>query len=158
MNTDWIRLTNELLKHFLTKVNANWMHDYWSKNTSNDIFHTSVSVIELEFQPIGFSRLPLFYHFYPKIDAKAHFNSLLSNVEWFNRKPKNTVRFSIIIIRISIIFMHLRSELFSEISQKIGDLDWKTEKNHLKVPILPLFIQKYPVINKKRKTLIDFLL
>ena len=27
------------------------MHDYWSENASNDSFHFSVSVIELEFKP-----------------------------------------------------------------------------------------------------------
>ena len=35
--------------YFLTKKHANWMHDYLSGNTSNDIFYFSVRVIELEF-------------------------------------------------------------------------------------------------------------
>ena len=38
----------------MTKVHEIKMHDYLNENESNDIFHFSVSVIELEFQPIGF--------------------------------------------------------------------------------------------------------
>ena len=57
-----------------------------------------------------FSRVTIFHRFYPKIDANAHFNSVFSNIGRFNRKTVSTVRFSIIKIRISIIFMHLRSK------------------------------------------------
>ena len=42
----------------------------------NDIIHFSVSIIELELQPIGFSGEPFFHHFYPKIDSNAHFDSV----------------------------------------------------------------------------------
>ena len=48
------------------------------------------------------------------------------------------MRFSILKIRISIIFMHLLSKLISEMWQKIGGLDGKTEQNCFKVPILLL--------------------
>ena len=97
---------------------------------SNDIFHFSVNVIEL--QPIHFLACHFFCHFYPKIDANAYFSSVFSNNEWFNRKTKDTVRFFTIKIRISIIFMHLRSKLTSEIGPKIGGLDRKTKQNRLK--------------------------
>ena len=68
-----------------------------------------------------FFRETLFHHFYPKIDLNAHFNSVFSNLGWFDRKTANRVRFSIIKIKISIIFMHLRSKLTSEICAKIGN-------------------------------------
>ena len=56
MQTDW----STFEACFLTKVYENWMYDYWNKNTSNDNFHFSVSVIELEFKTIGF----LGHHFF----------------------------------------------------------------------------------------------
>ena len=39
---------------FLAKMNENWVRDCWSENTSNDTFHFSVNVIELQFQPTCF--------------------------------------------------------------------------------------------------------
>ena len=104
-----------------------------------------------------FSRVPLFHHFYPKTDANAHFNSVFSNTGLFNRKTKNTMRFSVIEIRISVVFMHLRSKPTSEIHQKIRDLDGKTEENRLKVPTLSSFFQKKSVFIEKRNTLVDIL-
>ena len=71
-----------------------WMHDYWNKSTSNNIFHFSVSVIELKFQLIGFLGCPLFLHFYPKIDSNAYFYSVFKNISLFNRKTINAVWFS----------------------------------------------------------------
>ena len=38
--------------------------------------------------------------------------------------------------------MHLRSKQTSEMCQNIESLDGKTKQNHLKMPILPPFIQK----------------
>ena len=52
--------------YFLMKVQENWMHDYWNENTSNDIFHFSVSAIELMFQSIDF----LMHQFLDKSDEK----------------------------------------------------------------------------------------
>ena len=46
-----------------------------------------------------FSRVILFHHFNPKTDTNTHFDSVFSNIGWFNKKKKktvNTVRFSII--------------------------------------------------------------
>ena len=50
-------------------------------------------------------------------------------------KKKNTLRFSIMNIRISIIFTHLRSKLTSEICQNVGSLDDKTEDNRLQISL-----------------------
>ena len=71
---------------------------------------------------IGFSRVELFHHFYPKIDENAHFKSVFANIERFNRKTVNTVKFSIAKLRIPLICMHLQSKLTSEMCQKIGSL------------------------------------
>ena len=54
--------------------------------------------------------------------------------------------------------MHLHSKLTSEICQKVGSLDEKTEQNRLKVPTLPLFLQKTATFIEKQKTLMHFLL
>ena len=72
------------------------MHDFGNENASNDTFHFSFSVVEIEFQQIRFSRVPLFRPFYPQIDSNAHFVSVFSSIGQFNMKTKNTVRFSII--------------------------------------------------------------
>ena len=136
------------------------MRDYWDENTSLDIFNFSVSIYRTRISADKFSREPLFHHFYLKNDANAHDNFVFSNTGWFNRKTENTVRFSIVKIRLSIIFMHLRSKLTSEICQKIGGLNGKTEQNRPEVPALPpFFFKKKPtVFIEKRKALIDFLL
>ena len=63
------------------------------------------------------------------------------------------MRFSIIKIRTSIIFMHLLSIQTSEISQKIGGLDGKTEQNCLKMQTLRPFSFKKKKKKKKKKTL-----
>ena len=119
---------------------SGWKFHYWNENKSNDIFHYSVSLMELEFQPIlGLSRMPFFHHFYPKIDVNAYFNCVFSNIGWFNRKTANAVRFPIIKIRISITFMHLRSKLTSEMCVKIGGLDGKRKRRRLKVSLCNLF-------------------
>ena len=60
--------SNTLLKLiFLTKVPEIWMRDYWSENTSNNVFHCSVSVIEFEFQLIGFLASCFFVTFIRKL-------------------------------------------------------------------------------------------
>ena len=62
------KLSNALLKLiFLTKVHEIWMHDYWSENTSNDIFHFSITVIELEFQRKGTFECKFFITFIRKL-------------------------------------------------------------------------------------------
>ena len=110
-----------------------------------------------------FQRVPLFHLFKQKIVANAHFNTVFPNIGWFNRKIKNTVRFSIIKIRISNIFMQLRSKLTSEIRQKIGGLDGKQSKTVSQYllshppPFFFFFLKKKPtVFIEKGKTLIDF--
>ena len=125
---------------------------------SNDTFHFSISVKKTRVSADKFSNVPLFHHFFPKIDSRACFDSVFSNIVWFNRKTKNTVRFSIIKIRISVIFKHLHLKQTSEICQKIGSLDEKTEQNRLKVTTLSLYFQKNFAFIEKQKTLIDFLL
>ena len=72
------------------------------------------------------------------------------------KKTVNTVRFSIIKIRISVVFMHLQSKLSSEKCPKMGD--GKIEENRVKMPALPPFFQNTTVFIEKQKTLIDFLL
>ena len=52
---------------FLTKVNKICKHDYSSRNMSNDTFPFSVSVIELEFQQIGFLARYFFISFIRKL-------------------------------------------------------------------------------------------
>ena len=107
------KFSNPLLKLiFLAKVRETWIHDYWNENTPDGIFHFFVSVIELEFQPIGF-----LITFIRKL-IKMFILNLFSNIGRFNRKMKNAVRFSIIKIRISVNFMYLRSKLTSDICQK----------------------------------------
>ena len=44
----------------MLKVHKIWLHDFWNENTSIDIFHFFVSVVEREFQQISF--LP--HHFF----------------------------------------------------------------------------------------------
>ena len=83
------------------------------------IFFIFLSVLQnLNFSQQVFSRVTFI----------AHFNSFFSNIGWFNRKTKNTVRFSTIKIRLSIFFMHLRSKPISEIHPKVGSLDGKKAK------------------------------
>ena len=89
-----------------------------------------------------FSRVPLFRLFYPKINWNVHFDSVFSNTGWFIGETINAVRFSIIKIRTSINFMHLRLKLTLELCQKAGSVDGKTKQNHLKAPTLPSFSQK----------------
>ena len=90
-----------------------------------------VSILELRISADRFSRMPLFHHFYSKTVANAHFNSVFSDMGWFNRKTINTVRFSIIKIRISVMFMYLRSKLTSEMYTKVENLHGKTVQNCL---------------------------
>ena len=97
-----------------------------------------------------------FHHFYLKIDSSAHFDSFFSNVGQFFRKMKNIVKFSIIKIRIFIIFMSLRSKRMSEIYPKVGSLDGKTEQDRLKMLTLLSFFQKATTIFEKLKALIDY--
>ena len=52
---------------------------------SDDVFHFSVNVIELEYQIIGFLGASLLHQFYPKIESNAHFDSV-SNTGRFNKK------------------------------------------------------------------------
>ena len=82
---------------------------YSSKTMPNEAFHFSASIIELEFQPIGFliSHVSLFRNLYPKIEWSANFDSVFSNAVWFYKKKMTAVLFSIIKRRISIDFMHL---------------------------------------------------
>ena len=104
-----------------------------------------------------FSRKPLFHHFYLKVEANVHFNSVFWNIGWFNRKTANTVRFFVFKLRISIILMYLRSNLTSEICPKKRGLNGKTEQNRLNVT-LPPFFQITIAFMGKQKTLFDFIL
>ena len=125
------------------------LHDYWNENVSNEFFSFFCHYYRTRVAADRLSRMPLFHQFYPKIDSNAHFNSVFSNIGWFNRKAVNTVRFSI--IRISITFMHLRSKLTSEICQKVGSLGEKTEQNSLKVSTLQPFSPQNHCIYWKTK-------
>ena len=74
--------------YFLTKVHKNWMHDYWNENTSNDIFHFSISFKELKFQPIGF----LARHFFWKL-TQMLILTLFFRISGGLTKTANTVWF-----------------------------------------------------------------
>ena len=131
-----------------------------------DIFHSSASVIEfsvikIEFQPKVFLARPFFHHFYPKIAANAHFNSVFSNIEWFNiRKTANTVRFSIINLRMSIIYTFTIKTNFRNMSKnrRFRRKKKEREQSRLKMLILPPFFQKTAAFLEKRKTLAVFTL
>ena len=152
MPTDWSQTFLYAFEaYFLPKVHENWMNVYWSENTSNDIFHFSVSVIELEFSADRFSRTPLFSHFYPKIDADAHFKSVFLNIGWYKKKPgkyssifhsknKNIYNFNVFTIKTDV---RNRSE-----NKRFRR---KTEQNCLEVPTLPLFLQKTLYLLKSEK-------
>ena len=101
-------------------------------------FHFSVSIVELEFPPINFLACHFFTTFIRKL-LQMLILTLFSVFGWFNRKNADTVRFSIIKIRIFITFMHLRSKLTLEICHEVGSLEEKTKKNRLKEPTLPPF-------------------
>ena len=108
-----------------------------------------IFLLELEFQQKSF----LAYHFFITFTWKLTqvliltlFFRILSDL---TEKQKNAVRFSILKISLSIIFMHLRSKLISEICQKVGSLDKKTEQICLKVHALPPFSQKTTVFIEK---------
>ena len=61
-------------------------------------------------------------------------------------------------IRISIIYLHLRSKLSLEMCPKIGGLNVKLEKNCLKVQLCQLFFfQKNVVFIEKYKTQLSIL-
>ena len=117
---------------YLAKAKEFCKHDY---SMSNYVFHFSVSIIEIEFQSIGFLACHFFHHFYPEIDSNAHFDSDFSNTGRFNRKTINTVRFSIIKIRISINIMYLCLKIIAEICKKVGSLDRKTKQNASLFPL-----------------------
>ena len=67
-NAHWLNQSYlcTLEAYFLTKVHEIWMHDYENEKASN-IFHFSVSVIKLEFQPIGFLACHFFITFIRKL-------------------------------------------------------------------------------------------
>ena len=131
------------------------MYNYWNENTSNNIFHFPVSIIELEFQPIGFMTCNFFVTFIGKLTQTLILTLFSQILEGFNRKAKNNVRFFFIKIRISVIFMHLRSKMTSEICLKAGCLHGKAEQNCLKVENLPPFFQK-PLVYWKTKNTCKF--
>ena len=54
--------------------------------------------------------------------------------------------------------MHLQSKLTSEINQKVGTLNEKTEQISLKVHTLPPFFVKTTAFIEKQETPINFLL
>ena len=68
MPTGWSKFFKRIFEaYFLTKMHEISMLDYWSENTSNDIFQFSVSVIEHEFQLIGFLVRHFFVAFIRKL-------------------------------------------------------------------------------------------
>ena len=133
----------------MTKLHEIWMHEYWNENASNDSFHFSVSVAEVESQRIGLS--PLFYHFYPKMDSDALFDSIFSNIRQFNRK--NCKR--------CLIFHCKNKNFYKFYAFTIGlsenrEFRGKTKQNRLKLPTLTPFSQKNPLC--KKPTLLSFFL
>ena len=102
--------------YFLTKVHENCI-----QKVRLLIFFIFLSCYRTGVSTNRFSRAPLFHHFYPKIDANANFDSVFSNIEWFNKKTANTVRFPIIKIRIFIILMLLRWKITDKIDRYSQD-------------------------------------
>ena len=110
------------------------MHDY---NASNDSFHFSVSVIQLELT--GFLACHFFVIFIRKLTQMLILTLFSRTLDGLTEKRKTLCCFSIK-IRISIFFMQLQSKLTSEMYRKIGGFDGKTEQNRLKVyPLFHLF-------------------
>ena len=106
-------------------------------------FQFSVSVIELEFQPIGFLARHFFITFIRTLTQMLILTLFSRILDGLTKKTINAVRFSIIKIRMLVICMHLRSKLTSEICQEIGNSDEKTEQNSLKVPTFHLFSKNH---------------
>ena len=77
---------------FLIKIHEVCRRDS-SKNMSIDVFHFPISIIKLEFQPNRFSRMPIFHHFYPKINSNAPSDTAFPNIGRFNRKTINALYF-----------------------------------------------------------------
>ena len=63
-----------------------WKYVWWYFSFFCQCYRTPVSADR-------FSRVPLYRHFYPKIDSNAHLNSVFPNIASSNRKIVNTVRF-----------------------------------------------------------------
>ena len=77
----------------MTKVHENWIHDYWSENTFNGIFHFFCQCYRTRVSADRFSCVPLFHYFYPKIDSDAHF--FLCFLKYWGIKQKSDKRCSI---------------------------------------------------------------
>ena len=130
------------------------MHNYWNENTWNDTFHFSVSVVELEFQQIGF----LAYHFFLPFIRKLtqvfiltlFFRILggLTEKRIFLYRNKNFFNFYVFTIKTD----------YKNVSES-KKFRRKTEQNRLKMSTLPpfFFFQETTVFFEKRKTLNDFL-
>ena len=84
------------------------------------------------------------------MDANAHFNSVSSNIGWFNRIKGKYSSIPHYKIRISIILMHLQSKMTSEICPRKGGLDDKTKQNRL-TTFPPFFSQKTLYLLKNEK-------
>ena len=65
---------------------------FWNENASDDVIHFSVSVIEHEFQPIGFHTCHFFIIFIRNWLSDAHF---LFSAFFFYRTRISAVRFSL---------------------------------------------------------------
>ena len=91
-----------------------------------------VSILELRISADRFSRMPLFHHFYQKIDSNVHFDSLLSNIVRFSRKTINAVQFSKIKIRISIFLCIYDQNSLQKCVIKNGIQTKKKKKKKLK--------------------------
>ena len=139
---DWSKFFKHTFEtYFLMKVHKAWMRNHWSENPSNYIYQFSESVIELEFQPIGFLGRHFFITFVRKLTQMliltVFFRILAGLTEkWRKRsifyyKNKNIYNFYALTIKIE----------FRNVSEK-GGLDGKTEQNRFKVFTLALFFQK----------------
>ena len=72
------------------------------RNSSSYVFHFSVSVIDLELQPMGYLTGNFFHSFCLKIGSNVHLEVFFffSKLSWFYRKMENINRFSIIELNI----------------------------------------------------------
>ena len=77
---------------------------------SNDVIHFSVSY-RTRLSVDRFLHVSLFHHFCPKIDTNAHFDYVISNIERFNKKTINAVRFSIISVPTNFMCLQLKVPL-----------------------------------------------
>ena len=120
------------MRSFLTKMHKIWIHDYWNKNASNGTFHFSVSY-RTQFHRINSLAYHFFVIFIRKLSQVLVLTLIFRTLDDLTEKRKTLSDFPSYKIRISIVFLRLRSKLTSEMCPKLRSFDEKTEQNFIKV-------------------------